>query len=58
MSLKSPANTVMSNELRAPSGARRDATWPLFVIAFGVAASIAWSAALGWLVLRAAQFIL
>jgi len=54
---KSPADTGMLNEL-TPSEAGRDATWPLFVIAFGVAASIAWTAALGLLVLHLAQLIL
>ena len=38
--------------------ARISKNWPVFAIGLGLAASIAWTATLGWLVLHVARLIL
>src|SRR5215510_2709724 len=48
----------MRSDQRAPVRTRPAKPWPAFVIGFGLAASVAWTAALGWLVVKAVRLIL
>jgi hypothetical protein len=48
----------MSSDGKKPSGTHFARIWPGILIGLGVAATIAWIAFLGWLVLHAASFIL
>jgi hypothetical protein len=48
----------MLRDPKAPLMARLATSWPVFAVGLGLAASIAWTAALGWLVLHAARLIL
>src|SRR5262247_839179 len=48
----------MLSDQRAPVRARPAKPWPAFIIGFGLAASVAWTATLGWLVVKAVRLIL
>jgi len=48
----------MLSDQREPVRTRPAKPWPAFIIGFGLAASVAWTAALGWLVVKAVRLIL
>jgi len=48
----------MQHDQRAAANAHFKRIWPVFAIVLGLAATVAWIAALGWLLLKAARLIL
>jgi hypothetical protein len=48
----------MPKHPRTSLRARISKNWPAFAVGLGLAATVAWTAALGWLVLHVAWFIL